>query len=100
MFAVAFLISLMPPGLCACWISPSVADVHFHFGQPPDSHSHDYLSDSADAVVSYAIVQITPQILSLMLYTLAGVIWTVQARAFITTRFWSQPPLVPPPRPG
>jgi hypothetical protein len=98
MLAVALLISVMPPGLCACWLNPAVKTVHVHFGKPPAGHSHDYLSDSADATAPIGIIQVLARIQSLILFALAGTIWTILKTAYPAGGSWSPPPLLPPPR--
>jgi hypothetical protein len=95
---VSAMTALMPPGLCACWINPSVQSVHIHLGAPTEDHSHADLSDSADGVAPFALLLPLPNLQSLILLALAGVIWTPIAQAFSRGTSWSHPPGLPPPK--
>lgn len=89
---------MMPPGLCACWLNPAVETVHVHIGSPPPDHSHDHLSDSADAVGPVGLVITPPHLGSLIMIALAGVIWTLAAGLRAEGESWPAPPVSPPPK--
>jgi len=95
---VSAMTALMPPGLCACWLNPSVQSVHVHLGAPPADHSHTNLSDSADGVAPFALILPLPSLQSLILLALAGAIWTPIAQPFSGGISWSTPPGLPPPK--
>jgi hypothetical protein len=92
------LTAFMPPGLCACWLNPAVETAHVHIGRPPVDHSHDYLSNSADAVGPIGLVISPPSLNSLTLVALAGVIWTRSTGPRAEGKSWIVLPASPPPK--
>ena len=93
----AFLVILIQPGVCPCWLlkDPDLAHHPAAAGAPLEHHC-DF--QSVDSSAAPAVVQApTPASVLIAMIASAGV-WRSAAQPFSTTIGWTFLPISPPPR--
>lgn len=94
------LIAVAPPGLCACWLNPTVATVHPHLSpeHAQHTHSHDYLLQLAQTLQTQVkSLKVTPTSL-LFAIAMAGDVWRFLPDLHIHKAEWEPRIILPPPK--
>jgi hypothetical protein len=99
LIVVSLLVTLMPPGLCPCWLMEDVRALHPHPGGFPDSpHDHDYLFEIFQAQ-PVAAAELTPNpVGALIEQLLGGSVWHTRRSSVLWAPAWHSSPPTPPPR--
>ena len=93
------LTAIAPPGMCACWLQPDLAENHMHLpGQQLVEHHHDYLLKmNLSAGVGLQYLVIVPILLWLAALAAMTLTWLLEPAQF-SYLDWRAAPSTPPPR--
>jgi len=95
---LALFITILPPGLCPCWLMPDPLAYHPHFdGRPERPHGHDYLFDlfQSQAVPAVPVANL-PISLVIALQAASGLRQRLGELSFSASGWAISPPLPPP----
>ncbi len=96
---VALLTSLMPPGVCPCWLMPDPAQQHPHPGGHSDQlHSHDYLLDLFESQTVPGLTAKPISVAAWLAVLAASGLALYLSQPGIGLGDWSRPVEPPPPR--
>jgi hypothetical protein len=93
------LLSVMPPGLCPCWLIPQVETVHVHFSpeHAKSDHTHTYLLQVSQTVrVDVTPLVITSVALWIAITSVSGILLGLLSLFFHQGGWWANIPHPPP----
>ncbi len=99
LIVVVLFVSLMPPGLCPCWLMRDVRALHPHPGGFPERpHRHDYLFEIFQSQPAAEVELATNPVGILIEHLLTDSLWQARQDSAVFAPGWRALPPTPPPR--